>query len=276
LLVYPGLELVSADIHDSDVLQTLLTGCDTAINLVGILDERAHDGSGFRRVHVELVEKLVRACQITGVSRLIHVSALKANADRGPSHYLQTKGQAEQVIRRQCGQAIQFTILRPSAIFGPGDLFLNRFASLLRMTPVLPLACPRATFSPVYVDDVAAAIRRCLSDSATYGRVYELCGPETFTLKQLVELTRQCIQRRRWIIGLPNFLGRTQAFICEYFVPGKPFSLDNFRSLAMPSVGSTDGLRSLGITPRSLRSIAPTYLGRSRAMDTSRRSALSS
>src|SRR5690606_11318174 len=152
---------------------------DEVINLVGILNERGRDGSGFKRVHVDLVAKLLRACHDTGVTRLLHMSALKANADRGPSHYLRTKGQAEQLIRNEA-RAGRVTIFRLSVIFGPEASFTNRFAKLLKRLPILPLACADARMTPVYVNDVARAFMAALDDSRTFGRTYELCGPEIY------------------------------------------------------------------------------------------------
>ena len=134
LLVLPDVDLRLVDVHDERALVDVLQGCDAAVNLIGILNEKGHDGSGFKRAHVELAEKLLRACHETGVYRLVQVSALKANAERGPSHYLRTKGQAEQVIKNLSGDDIKYTIFRPSVIFGPDDSFTNRFAKLLRPT----------------------------------------------------------------------------------------------------------------------------------------------
>lgn len=262
LLVLPGLDLVQADVHDTAQLPALLAGCDAVINLIGILNERGHDGSGFRRVHVELAEKLMAACRNVGVRRLIQMSALKANAERGASHYLTTKGQAEQVIRGQAGESIRYTIFRPSVIFGPDDTFLNRFAGILRRTPVLPLARLDARFAPVYVDDVAEAFVRALPDSRTFGKTYELCGPDIYTLEEILRFVCRETGIRRAIVNLPGPLGRLQAWVGEYLLPGKPFSRDNFRSLAVASVCRENAFPALGIRPHRMQSVAGTYLGR--------------
>src|SRR5262249_44351078 len=144
----------------------------------GILNERGHDGSGFERAHVELAAKLARACRATGVPRLLQMSALKADAEHGPSHYLRTKGKAERVVAAECAGHVAYTIFRPSVIFGPDDSFTNRFASLLRRLPVLPLPRPEARFAPVFVDDVVAAFLAALDDPRTHSASYELCGPD--------------------------------------------------------------------------------------------------
>jgi uncharacterized protein YbjT (DUF2867 family) len=261
LLVLPGLELIQADIHDPDQLAELIRGSTAVVNLVGILNERAHDGSGFQHAHVALAEKLVEACRKTRVQRLLQMSALKANAERGPSHYLRSKGEAEQVIKNRAGDRINYTIFRPSVIFGPEDSFLNRFAGLLRWSPILPLAQINARFAPVYVHDVAEAFVRALGDSACYGKTYELCGPSVYTLEEILRYLCRELGIHRAIINLPRPLGRLQAWIGEYLVPGKPFSRDNFRSLTVANVCRDNGFAALGIKPKSMEPIAHTYIG---------------
>lgn len=260
MIVLPGVELEQADVHADGVLGDLLFGCDAAVNLVGILNERGHDGSGFRKAHVELTEKLLQACQDTGVTRLIQLSALKANAERGPSHYLRTKGQAEKLIRSLAGGELHYTIFRPSTIFGRDDSFINRFARLLKLAPVLPLPQADARFAPVHVGDVVAAITRALEDSATHDRVYELCGPEIYSLAEIVDYIKRLKGLRRWVVPIPKPLGRIQATVADYLVPGKPFSIDNFNSLTVASVCTDNGLKTLGIEPTPMSSIVPAML----------------
>lgn len=145
LLVLPGVSLVTADIHDLETLQREFTGCHAVINLVGILNERGHRGKGFEQAHLELVRKIIAACESTGVSRLLHMSAVNA-AEDAPSHYLRSKGQAVTLVLEAQGR-LHVTVFEPSVIFGPGDSFVNRFAALLKIAPgVLPLACARARF----------------------------------------------------------------------------------------------------------------------------------
>jgi NADH dehydrogenase len=259
LLVLPGLELIQADVHDPAQLAALLRDCTSVINLVGILNERTSDGSGFRHAHVELVEKLMAACRRTGVRRLLQMSALKANAERGPSHYLRTKGEAEQVIQSQAGDSIQYTIFRPSVIFGPDDSFCLRFARILRRTPVLPMAGLSARFAPVYVGDVAEAFVRALPDSRSFGQTYELCGPEVFTLEQILRFVCRELAIRRAILKLPQSLGRLQAWIGE-LLPGKPFSRDNLRSLTVASVCRENGFAVFGIAPKAMESVVRSCL----------------
>lgn len=260
LLVLPGLDLIQADVHDPDQLAAAVSGSDAVINLIGILNERGHDGSGFRRVHVELVEKLMAACRKLGIKRVVQMSALKANAERGPSHYLSTKGQAEQVIARHAGESINYTIFRPSVIFGPEDSFCNRFARILKMSPVLPMARLDTNFAPVFVGDVAEAIVRCIDDSRSFGRTYELCGPDVYTLEEILRFLCRELGIRRAILKLPNFLGRLQAWIGEYLLPGKPFTRDNFRSLTVASVCRDNGFALFGISPKRMQPVVAGYL----------------
>lgn len=251
LEVLPRLQLLRADITDPATLRQLLRGCDAVVNLVGILNEAGHDGSGFRAVHTEFTTRLVAAAREQGVRRLVQISALGADAGHGPSHYLRSKGAAEQAIAAQAGP-LAWSILQPSVIYGPGDAFLNRFGRLLQLTPlVFPLACPEARFAPVHVADVVSAIVRCLQDPDTAGHRYQLCGGEAYSLRELVQMTARQLDLRRQVIGLPDGLARLQARIMEH-LPGKPFSMDNYRSLSVPSVCTRDGLAELGITPRSL------------------------
>src|SRR6185312_15504334 len=162
LSVLPRASVVSADVYDRDVLRRHLAGADAAINLVGILNERGSDGSGFRKAHVELTETLVAACRAAGVARLLQMSALRAG--EGESFYLKTRGEAEALVR---SSPLAWTIFRPSVIFGPGDGLFFRFANLLRRTPVLPLARAHAKFTPVYAGDVAAAFSRAIAHPHT-------------------------------------------------------------------------------------------------------------
>jgi uncharacterized protein YbjT (DUF2867 family) len=256
----PALRLVPADIHDPAVLASLCAGQQAVVNLVGILNESGRNGRGFERVHAEFVRKLVEACRRQHVDRLLHVSALNADANNGASHYLRSKGRGERILREESGPDLRWTIFQPSVIFGPRDDFLNRFARLLRAIPLgLPLARPGARFAPVWIGDVVAALQRALADDATAGESYELCGPERFTLREIVCRVRDELGLTRAVVGIPDFAARLQAAICD-FVPGKPFSTDNYRSLLVDSVCKVNGLARLGIQPQPLSAILPKYL----------------
>jgi uncharacterized protein YbjT (DUF2867 family) len=257
LLVLPGIELHDFDVHDGALLPEALRGRDLVINLIGILNE-AGGGARFRRVHAELTRQVVGACKSAGVPRLLQMSSLRADED-APSEYLRSKGLAERFVREGAGP-VAWTIFRPSVIFGPGDGFINRFAGLLRLFPVLPIARAQARFAPVYVGDVVEALVRAIDDRAARGATYELCGPQVLTLAELIRYVAAVLGRRRLVVGLPDPLGWLQAWLLG-FVPGKPLSLDNFRSLKLDSVCSESGLGRLGISPVSLRAVVPGYLG---------------
>jgi NADH dehydrogenase len=224
--------------------------------LVGILNERGDSGAGFDKVYVELTEALIAACHKVGIQRLLQMSAL--NAGRGRSNYLRARGEAEAEIK---GSGLKWTLFQPSVIFGPGDGLYFRFAQLLAIMPVLPLARADAKFAPVYVGDVAEAFARTLLDDASIGQTYELYGPQVMTLAEIVRYTAKQRGMARLVLPLPDALGRLQALASE-FIPGKPFSRDNFRSLLTPSVGGIDGLYRLGIERTPVDAVMPALLRR--------------
>src|ERR1700735_4136582 len=176
LLVLPGLTLENCDVYQEPQLSERFRGKDVVINLIGILNERGFSGAGFRRAHVELTRHVLLAARSAGVGRLLQVSALKAATD-APSFYLRSKGEAEKLIRDQNG--VDWTIFKPSVMFGPGDSFLNRFAGLLGAIPfAFPLAVPHAPFQPVFADDGVAPIAHCLKQpGASSGQTFQLGGP---------------------------------------------------------------------------------------------------
>jgi uncharacterized protein YbjT (DUF2867 family) len=255
LLSLPRVQLRKTDLQSAADLSAALQGADAVINLIGILNEKGWGGRGFRAAHIAPVQALIVACEANGIRRFIQLSAL--NAGRGKSHYLRSKGAAEALLRN--APEIDETILQPAVIFGPGDSFLNRFASLLRFVPLLPLACPDAKMQPVWVGDVVAAIALCLDHRATIGKTLELVGPEVFTLYQLVNMTARYKGWQRRVIGLPNWLSRLQAMIMD-FVPGKPFSSDNYHSLQLDSTSRHNALLDLGILPARMDTWVPQYL----------------
>ncbi len=271
LVQLPLVDVVEADVHDDAVLGRLVAGCDAVVNLVGILQGRRGRpyGRDFARAHVDLPRRIAAACAQAGVQRLVHLSALGADP-KGPSMYLRSKGDGEAALRAQPGLAL--TILRPSVVFGPQDRFLNTFARLQRLFPVVPLAGAGTRFAPVYVGDVAAALAHSVAGpqaSDTVGRTYELCGPDTFTLAELVRLAGRWAGvaegRGRAVLPLPDALGRLQARLME-LAPGEPLmSRDNLDSMTVDSVcgGNLPGFApELGVPrPESMQAIVPTYLG---------------
>jgi len=256
LSLVPGIELRRSDIFETGVLERQLEGCTAVVNLVGILNEEGD--RTFQRVHVDLVERILDAAQAVDVTRYLHMSALHAQATQGTSRYLRTKGQGEDLAHARTDMRV--TSFRPSVIFGPGDGFFNRFATLLKITPgVFPLACPDARFAPIYVGDVTSAMTKALADPGCVGKGYDLCGPRIYSLEELVEYTAGVIDRKRVVMGLPDFGARLQARIFQ-LLPGKPFTMDNYLSLRTDSVCKHDGLAALGIEPQAVEALVPGYL----------------
>lgn len=255
----PGLTVLEASVHNAADLARLMPGHDAVVNLVAVLhgnEER------FEQVHVQLPNKIAQAMQTAGVQRLVHISALGADA-QGPSMYQRSKARGEAVLHQA---QLQLTVLRPSVIFGAEDHFLNLFADLQAIAPFMPLAGQGTRFQPVWVGDVARAVVNCLQQPGTLGQTYELCGPEVLTLGELVQAAGQWAGvnhgRGRPVVGLPLWLGWLQALAME-MLPGEPLmSRDNLASMKVDNVASGlwPGLPALGIAPASAAGVAPRYL----------------
>ena len=252
----PTVDLMIGDVNDPATLARMVAGSDVVINLVAILHgSRAQ----FERAHVALPQQLVQACKAAGVRRIVHVSALGVGAN-APSDYLRSKTAGEAVLMQS---GLDVTVLRPSVIFGAHDHFINLFATLQSLAPVVPLAGSGARFQPVWVEDVASAIVRCIDSKATIGKTFECAGPQVFTLSEIVRLAGRWSGHERPQIPLPAWAGKLQAAAME-LLPGTPLmSRDNVASMSVPNVatGTLPGLRDLGITPAALEAVAPGYLG---------------
>lgn len=223
--------------YEQNELNELLANHDVIINLVGILNEKGRDGSGFHKAHVELSDKITQACQHNNIPRYLHMSALHADAENAPSHYQRSKGIAENLVHNKHSASFAVTSFRPSVIFGAGDSFCNRFSQLLKLVPLaFPLACANARFAPIYAGEVADSFISALTDIKTYNQRIDLCGPEIFSLREIVTLTADQLGKKRVIIGLPDSMAYMQAVFMDYCVPGKPFSIDNFNSLKVDSI----------------------------------------
>ena len=260
LQLLPLLDIAEINLHDSAALAALVAGHDAVVNLNAILHGSE---DAFQKVHVKWPLELIRACKAAGVRRVVHISALGASSESA-SKYQRSKARGEAAL---LGAGLDVTVLRPSVIFGAGDKFLNTFANLQQIFPVIPLAGSEARFQPVWVGDVAAAVVRCLQDATTIGKVYEACGPEIFSLRQLVQLAGSYAGihhgQGRPVFGLPDALARLQAFVME-LAPGEPMlSRDNLDAMKTDNIasGTLPGLAALGITPAALQAIGPTYLG---------------
>lgn len=254
MIVLPTVDVVEADLHDENELERLTSGMDAVINLIGIL----HEGKrgDFDAIHRELPRKIASACRKNNVKRLLHMSALNARIS-GPSAYLSSKGRGEAELADSGHEPLATTIFRPSVIFGRNDSFLNLFAKLAKYLPVIFLGSPNARFAPVHVEDVARAFVESLSDAATFGKSYDLCGPKSYTLRELVEWVAAATGRKRRVIGLGDGFSYLQAWMLEYS-PVKLLSRDNFYSMKMDSVCAS--AFPFDFAPSSIEEIVPAYL----------------
>lgn len=260
LLVLPTVEVIETPIHDPTALGALLQGCDTVINLVAVLNDTRR--ARFQSVHVELPRKIGDAAKRHGVTRLLHMSALNADAKNGASHYLRSKGEGEDIAHGYADDDFHVTSFRPSVIYGPDDHFFNKFAALIKLPGPLPLPCPEARFAPIFVGDVAKAFVAALDNKATYGQRYDLCGPRDYTLLELVRYAAKVLGRKKTLIGLPDGLSRMQAAVMGH-LPGKPFTRDNYDSMRMPAVCKGPFPGVFGLAPEPIEGVVPYYLGQS-------------
>jgi NADH dehydrogenase len=260
LIMQPGVSMPEADIHCEKTLSELMRGHDAVINLVGVLHSRdvvLPYSRDFANAHVELPKKIVAACKASGVRRLVHMSALNADP-KGPSEYLRSKGDGEAVVLAAQGE-LDVTVFRPSVIFGLGDSFLSMFASILKKVPFFPLGFGQARFQPVWAADVADAFVDSLNDVATYGQVYELVGPKTYTLRELVDYAKELAGSTATIIPLSEGWAYLQAGLM-WLAPSPMLSPDNLRSMEKDSVAEPGSKQPAHWHPTALEAIAPTYV----------------
>lgn len=262
-IMLPQVEVVEANINDPAQLVELMRGQDVVINLVGVLhdhDSRLPYGKGFGAAHVELPKKIIAAMKEAGVRRLVHMSALGADP-QGCSEYQRSKGEGEAIVMAAAGE-LDVTVFRPSVIFGPGDNFLNTFASILRVAPFFASGGMKAKFQPVYVGNVADAFVDCIERRETFGQRYELCGPKVYTLRELVEYVRDLTgNSHKKVKELSDLWAYLQAGIL-WLLPNPPMSPDNLRSMERDNVAGADSPVYPGWNPTPLEAVAPTYLGK--------------
>lgn len=264
----PLVTLAPLDVHDEAALTRCVAGHSAVVNLVAILHGSQ---AAFEHAHVQLPQKIARACAAAGVRRLVHVSALGAALD-APSMYQRSKARGEAALQ---SADLALTVLRPSVVFGAEDQFLNLFARLQRFLPVMPLAGADTRFQPVWVEDLAQAVVNSLLQRTASGerlqagseQTFEACGPGVFSLRQLVQLAGQLSSvnagRGRPVVALPAALAQLQAGVME-LLPGAPLmSRDNLASLQVDNVasGQLPGLDRLGIAAAALEAVVPGYLG---------------
>jgi NADH dehydrogenase len=258
-------EPVLCNIRDDESVRSVMSGADVVVNCVGIL---AEDGKNrFDAVQAEGAGRVARIAAEQGVERMVHISAIGAD-ESSDSHYARTKAQGERQVQEAFPSAM---ILRPSIVFGPEDEFFNRFASLSRFGPVLPIVGAHTRFQPVYVDDVARAA--CLGvEGEAEGGIYELGGPDVDSFRELMVQMLEVIHRRRLILNIPFWAARIMATVFDAInavslglIKG-PVTRDQVRNLANDNVvsGTYPGFAELGITPTSLEAVLPEYLWRFR------------
>ena len=255
LILLPNVQVQECDVMDNHALKQALTGVDAVINLIGILHENRT--TTFEAMHHQLPRRVAQCCEELGIKRLLHMSALAAN-QHAPSQYLRSKAAGEMAMS-EFSKKLAITIFRPSVIFGRGDSFLNLFATLVKLLPVIVLAKPKAKFQPIWVDDVATCFVNALENTVSYGKSYDLGGPAIYTLCELMQLVMTILGKQRPIIGLNDSLSMAQAFMME-LLPIKLMSRDNVRSMQVDSVCKPAIAPELGITPTALEVIVPEYL----------------
>jgi NADH dehydrogenase len=256
--------LVQANIRDERSVIEAARGADAVVNLVGILAPSGRQK--FQTVHVEAAATIARVARSHSVQALVHMSAI--GADRiAKSTYARTKGEGEARVLSEFPEAV---ILRPSIVFGPEDQFFNRFASLARIAPVLPLIGGKTRFQPIYVGDVAQAVSASLSGRARQGTVYELGGPGVYTFRDLLRKVGEWTEHPRALLPIPFWLAKPMAFFTQV-LPMAPITLDQVRLLQRDNVVSPEAISDnrtfggLGFPePRSIELIVPSYLQRFR------------
>ncbi|CAM3702765.1 complex I NDUFA9 subunit family protein [Polynucleobacter brandtiae] len=246
LRMLPKVHLEDADVHDFDTLQSLCSRMKpqaAVINLVGVLHDKpaAPYGPVFKAAHVELVQNIVTAMQMNGLKRLLQMSALGADSN-GLSMYQRSKGDGEAVVK---ASKLDWTIFRPSVVFGAQDQFINLFAKLTKLFPAMPLANASAQFQPVSVDDVAMAFTKSLTMPATIHQSYDLVGPTVYSMKEIVEFSARRAQTKCAVIPVPDFIGYLQALAFEYLPVPTLMSRDNIASMQVPNILPMSGVDAL-------------------------------
>jgi NADH dehydrogenase len=250
---------VAASVTEEGSVARAVAGAEAVVNLVGILFERKP--GDFQRIQAEGAGRVARLAAAAGARRLVHLSAIGADAGSA-SLYARTKAEGEAAVRAAFPAA---TILRPSVVFGPEDQFFNRFAALAALLPVMPVVCGGTRFQPVYVGDVADAVMAAIAREDAQGRTYELGGPRVMTMREVLEFVLEQTHRRRPLLPMPEGLLRLQARLGE-MLPTPPLTRDQLILLGRDNVVAegAPGLADLGISPKAVEAIVPAYLARFR------------
>jgi uncharacterized protein YbjT (DUF2867 family) len=249
-----NVQVIECSLNTSD-LKRSLKSAHAVINLVGILHQSKKNS--FDSIHADLPHRLAQICAEFNIPRLIHMSALKASVN-APSEYLRSKGKGEDAVLKFQNK-VNITLFRPSVIFGPCDNFINLFAKLIKVFPIIPLAKPLAKFQPIFVEDVSQAVNYALENKTTFGKTYELTGPSIYTLLEIIRLITNTLKKRRLIIGLSDQLSYLQAWGLEQ-LPLKLMTRDNLRSMQVDNISNVHRPDYFNFEPKTLESILPSYI----------------
>lgn len=255
LILLPNVDVVECDLQDNTALRAALKSSDVVINLVGILHQTKDNG--FEKMHHQLPRRVAQLCVELGIPRLLHMSALQASA-YAPSQYLRSKAAGEQAVQ-EYSKKLNITIFRPSVIFGAHDQFINLFAKLIHLAPVLVLAMPNTKFQPIWVEDVAAAFVNAVDEVSTFGKVYELGGTAIMTLQQIMETVMHVIGVQRPIFGLGKKMSLLQGAVMEY-MPIQLLSRDNVKSMFVDNICQQPMANELRVVPTDLQAVISGYL----------------
>lgn len=250
---------VRCDVNDDASVAAVLDGATHAVNLVGILFERGRQR--FDRLHAELPGRIGRIAAAKKLALVVHISALGAAAN-GPSRYSRSKAAGEDALRAAFARHV---ILRPSVVFGPEDNFFNMFARMAQKFHMLPLIAGGQTrFQPVYVGDIAEAVTRVIdapTDSVFVGKTYTACGPQVYSMKELMRITLQQSRLSACLLPLPGWAARLMAMVSR-LLPRPLITADQIRQLSVDNVQhpNVPGIADLGVAPTDLRAVLPSYM----------------
>jgi NADH dehydrogenase len=254
-------EVLRADVREPASVAAAVAGADAVVNAVSAYVEKA--GVSFESVHVQGARTVAQEAFAAGVARLVLVSGIGADPESA-SPYIRARGRGELAARQAFPGA---TVVRPGAMFGPGDALFGALADIVRLSPVVPLiGGGRTRVQPVYVEDVAEAIARVLAERGSAGQTYELAGPGAYTLRELVGFVLRLVDKRRLLVPVPFAVAEVQARLFE-LLPSPPLTTSQVDLLRMDNLASGElpGLRELGIRAKAIEDIVPTYVGRARA-----------
>lgn len=245
-------QFVRADVRNVEEVSRAVEGSYAVVNLVGVLK------GDFEAIHIDGAANVASVAARAGVEALIHLSAIGADP-HSPSRYGSSKGEGEQAVRAAFRDA---TVMRPSIVFGREDNFINRFAGMARLMPVLPVVRGAVKFQPVYAADVGRAVAAAALDPAAHGgKTYELGGPQVMTMREINEWICQATGRDRTIVDIPDVMARPMVRMTGW-LPGAPMTWDQWLMLQNDNVVTekAHGLEVLGITPTPLAAVSEGWL----------------